>query len=42
VLEWLRVVSRSYIRQELTGGPPYATETQLQLGVRYAFGSASR
>jgi hypothetical protein len=41
-LEWLRVVSRSYIRQELTGAPPYATETQLQLGVRYAFGSANR
>ena len=40
-LEWLRVVSSSYSRQEL-GGPPLATETQLQLALRYAFGSAGR
>ncbi|TLZ34374.1 MAG: hypothetical protein E6K24_15175 [Gammaproteobacteria bacterium] len=38
-LEWLRVRSSSYNRAEL-GGPPLATETQLQLAVRYAFGSA--
>jgi len=37
-LEWLRVRSSSYNRAEL-GGPPLATETQLQLAVRYAFGS---
>jgi len=40
-LEWLRVRSASYNRAEL-GGPPLATETQLQLAVRYAFGSAVR
>ncbi len=40
-LEWLRVRSSSYNRAEL-GGPPLATETQLQLAVRYAFGSAVR
>ena len=37
-LEWLRVRSYSYYRTEF-GGPPRATETQLQLAVRYAFGS---
>jgi hypothetical protein len=40
-LEWLRVVSSSYNRADL-GGPPLLTETQLQLAVRYAIGSASR
>ena len=40
-LEWLRVVSSSYNRQEL-GGPLLATETQLQLAIRYALGSAIR
>ncbi len=40
-LEWVRVVSNSYNRAEL-GGPPLATETQLQLGMRYALGSAIR
>jgi hypothetical protein len=40
-LEWLRVVSSSYNRQDL-GGPLLATETQLQLAIRYALGSASR
>ena len=40
-LEWLRVQSSSYNRAEL-GGPPLATETQLQLAVRYAFGSGVR
>jgi hypothetical protein len=40
-LEWLRVRSSSYNRADL-GGPPLATETQLQLAVRYALGSAQR
>jgi hypothetical protein len=40
-LEWLRVVSSSYNRQNL-GGPLLATETQLQLAIRYALGSAIR
>jgi hypothetical protein len=40
-LEWLRVRSSSYDRAD-RGGPPLATETQLQLAVRYAFGSAAR
>jgi hypothetical protein len=40
-LEWLRVRSNSYYRTEL-GEPPVATETQLQLAVRYAFGSGVR
>ena len=40
-LEWLRVRSYSYYRTEL-GEPPVATETQLQLAVRYAFGSGVR
>jgi hypothetical protein len=40
-LEWLRVVSSSYNRQDL-GGPPLATETQLQLAIRYALGSTIR
>ncbi|HEY0767130.1 MAG TPA: hypothetical protein VGD47_04170 [Steroidobacteraceae bacterium] len=37
-LEWLRVTSHSYNRAD-RGGPPLATETQLQLALRYAFGS---
>ena len=36
--EWLRVRSYSYYRTEFAG-PAFATETQLQLAVRYAFGS---
>jgi hypothetical protein len=40
-LEWLRVRSYSYHRSDL-GGPPVATETQLQVAVRYAFGSGVR
>ncbi len=40
-LEWLRVVSSSYNRQDL-GGPLLATETQLQLAIRYALGSTIR
>jgi len=40
-LEWLQVVSSSYNRAD-GGGPPLATETQLQLAVRYALGSTIR
>ncbi len=40
-LEWLRVVSSSYNRQDL-GGPLLATQTQLQLAIRYALGSTIR
>jgi hypothetical protein len=40
-LEWLRVRSYSENREEL-GGAPFLTETQLQLAVRYALGSAAR
>jgi hypothetical protein len=41
-LEWLRVSSHSYNRPDQHLGPPFATETQLQLAVRYAFGSGVR
>jgi hypothetical protein len=41
-LEWLRVGSHSYNRPDQQAGPPFATETQLQLSVRYAFGSGVR
>jgi hypothetical protein len=41
-LEWLRVASHSYNRPDSNAGPPFATETQLQLAVRYAFGSGVR
>jgi hypothetical protein len=40
-LEWLQVVSSSSSRADL-GGPPRATETQVQLAVRYALGSTIR
>ena len=40
-LEWLHVVSSSYNRAE-AGGVPLATETQLQLALRYAIGSNIR
>jgi hypothetical protein len=40
-LEWLRVESSNYNREE-AGGAPFATETQLQLAVRYAIGSTIR
>ena len=40
-LECVRVVSSSVNREE-HGGPPLATETQWQLAVRYAIGSADR
>jgi hypothetical protein len=41
-LEWLRVRSHSYNRPDTHAGPPLATETQLQLAVRYALGSGVR
>lgn len=41
-LEWLRVEDNSYKRHDLSGGSPYATQTQLQLSVRYALGSQLR
>jgi hypothetical protein len=41
-LEWLRVQNSSYNRADLTGASPYATQTQLQLSVRYALGSQLR
>jgi hypothetical protein len=41
-LEWLRVGSNSYNRPDTHAGPPFATETQLQVAVRYAFGSGPR
>jgi hypothetical protein len=41
-LEWLRVVSSSFNREEFFGGPPFLTETQVQLAIRYAVGSAIR
>lgn len=37
-LEWLRVVSTSYNREEYTDGPPMASQTQVQLAIRYAIG----
>jgi len=40
-LEWLQVVSSSYNRAGVIG-LPLATETQLQLSVRYAIGSTNR
>jgi hypothetical protein len=38
-LEWLRVTSNSYYRNDTFGLPALAAETQLQLAVRYALGS---
>jgi hypothetical protein len=40
-LEWVRVTSSSENRGE-QGGPPLASETQWQLAIRYALGSAIR
>ena len=40
-LEWLRVVSDSYTRQELYALPPWATQTQVQLALRYTLGSTN-
>jgi hypothetical protein len=41
-LEWLQVQSESYNRQDLYGGSPWSTQTQVQLSVRYSLGSATR
>lgn len=41
-LEWLRVTSSSYNRADLYASSPWATESQVQLAVRYALGSAIR
>jgi hypothetical protein len=38
-LEWLHVTSNSYYRSDVFGLAALATETQLQLAVRYALGS---
>jgi hypothetical protein len=38
-LEWIRVTSTSYNREEFGDGLATAPQTQLQLAVRYAFGS---
>jgi hypothetical protein len=40
-LEWLRVTSNSYYRNDVLGLPALASETQLQLAVRYALGSGA-
>jgi phosphate-selective porin len=37
-LEWVRVVSSNYNREEL-GGAPLLSESQVQLAIRYALGS---
>jgi hypothetical protein len=42
VLEWLRVANDSYNRTDLYGGSPWATQTQVQLALRYALGSQLR
>jgi len=39
-LEWLRIVSDNYNRDELYGLDPHVRDTQLQLAVRYTLGSA--
>src|ERR1700747_1520245 len=39
-LEWLRVTSNSYYRDDVFGLAAFARETQLQLAVRYALGSS--
>jgi hypothetical protein len=41
-LEWLHVVSASYNREEYEDGPPMASQTQVQLAIRYALGPAVR
>jgi hypothetical protein len=41
-LEWLRVVSTSYNREEYEEGPPAASQTQAQLAIRYALGPLAR
>jgi hypothetical protein len=41
-LEWLQVHSQSYNRQDLLGGSPWSTQTQVQLAIRYSLGSTVR
>jgi hypothetical protein len=41
-LEWLRVLSDTYYREEYTSGPSFARETQVQLAIRYALGPGAR
>lgn len=41
-LEWLRVTSRLVSRSIYLGQPPLATETLVQLGVRYSVGQSAR
>jgi hypothetical protein len=41
-LEWLRVQSTSYNREEYADGPPTASQTQVQLAIRCALGSLAR
>jgi hypothetical protein len=41
-LEWLHVSSNSYEREDGFNLAPFASETQVQLAVRYALGSAVR
>jgi len=41
-LEWLHVSSNSYERQDAFNLAPFASETQVQLAVRYALGTALR
>jgi hypothetical protein len=41
-LEWLHVSSNDYQRDDAFNLPAFASETQLQLAVRYAFGSGVR
>ncbi len=41
-LEWLHVSSNSYEREDAFNLPPFASETLVQLAVRYALGSAVR
>ena len=40
-LEWVRVTSNAYLRNDAFGFPALVTETQLQLAVRYALGSGN-
>jgi len=41
-LEWLRVTSDSHYRAQDLGTPRLATETQVQLAVRFALGPLAR
>ena len=41
-LEWLRVISDADYRPDYLGVPPRATETQVQLSVRFALGPLAR